>query len=222
MKNKFINLLKASQNSLAKPGGNTAILPKYTGNASTLYLFRHGETKDNKRRLFSGKRDSDLTKDGIIQALNLARKMRRLVIDLAYYPPLTRCRKTIKLALKSHRKVIFNVSDKLIERDYGDLTGKSKIKLNTKDPILTAKYRRGWDFPPPNGESLKMVWENRIKPFCEVIEKLAKEKKINIAVCCTNNTMRLIRMYFEKLSIDQMQQIENPLATDYCSYGLNA
>ena len=218
MTNNVSNLLKSSQNSLEIPGGITATLPKYDGDIPTLYVFRHGETKDNKRRIFSGRRDSDLTEDGVLQALSLARKMRQLKIDYAYYPPLTRCRKTIKLALKSHRKTKFIVNDKLVERDYGDLSGKSKLQMNKSNPVLTARYRREFNFPPPNGESLKMVWENRIKPFCTEIEKLINDKKINVAVCCTNNTMRLIRMYFEKLTIEEMQQIENPLATDYCSY----
>lgn len=218
MNNYISNLVISSQKSLNIPGGNMIKLPKYEGESTTLYVFRHGETKDNKRRIFSGRRDTDLTEDGVLQALSLARKMRQLKIDYAYYPPLTRCRKTIKLALKSHPKTKFFVNGKLSERDYGDLTGKSKTKLNKKDPVLTARYRRDWDFPPPNGESLKMVWENRIRPFCKEVETIINTQKLNVAICCTNNTMRLIRMHFEKLTIEQMQQIENPLATDYCSY----
>lgn len=217
-KTDLTNILKASIDSLSKPGGQKHTLPKYNGDLPTLYVFRHGETKDNKRRIFSGRRNTDLTEEGVLQSLKLAGKLRKENIDIAYCPPLIRCRKTLKLAIKSKPKVKINYSDLLLERDYGDLTGRSKTKLNKKDPELTAKYRRGWDFPPPNGESLKMVWQNRIEPFCKEIEKFALEKRLNLAVCCTNNTMRLIRMHFEQLTIEQMQQLENPLATDYCSY----
>ena len=103
-------------------------------------------------------------------------------------------------------------------RDYGDLTGKSKIELNKQDPKLCQKYRRSWSFPPPNGESLKMVWDNRLKQFCKDLEGRIKRDKINVAVSCTGNTMRLIRMYFEKLSVEEMLAIESPTAQDYAAY----
>ena len=151
----------------------------------------------------------------------MAEKLKNAKIDLGLTPSLDRCRKTLNCVLVYHPKTIIVLENLLLERDYGDLTGKSKIKLNEKDPLLTAKYRRAFDFPPPNGESLKEVKEKRIWPFCQRLEEKIKKEKINIAVSCTNNTMRLIRMYFEKLSIEEMEALENPLAQDFCSYGIS-
>jgi bisphosphoglycerate-dependent phosphoglycerate mutase len=46
----------------------------------------------------------------------------------------------------------------LNERDYGDYTGKNKWEMEEKIGVEEfEKLRRGWDYPVPNGETLKMV-----------------------------------------------------------------
>ncbi len=213
--------LESAQKSLETPGLAGTPLPKADESASgepILYLFRHGETEDNKNKIFSGRHDSPLTAEGVKQAQVLAKKLKDKKIDLSIYSDLIRAKNTLDEVLKFHPETNVEASQLLLERDYGDLTGTSKAKLNQKDPELCLKYRRSWDFPPPNGECLKMVWENRVKKFCQDLEERMRREKINVAVSCTNNTMRLIRMYFENLSIEQMLELENPLATDYASY----
>ncbi len=214
--------LESAQKSLENPGLTTKPLPK--ANESTgapiLYLFRHGETEDNKNRVFSGRRNSPLTSTGVEQAKELAEKLKGKKIDLGIYSDLSRAEETLDQVLKSHPQTKVEASQSLLERDYGDLAGTSKAELNDSDPELCLKYRRSWNFPPPNGESLQMVWENRVEKFCQNLEERMRKEKINVAVSCTNNTMRLIRMYFEKLSIEEMLELENPLGTDYASYSI--
>ncbi len=215
--------LKSAQKSLAHPGLATKSLPKSESETEpTLYLFRHGETEDNKNRIFSGRRNSLLTPEGIEQAKVLAEKLKDKKIDLAVFsdiaPGPDRAEDTLDIVLKYHPKTKAEPAEFLFERDYGRLTGTSKTELNKKDPELCLQYRRSWDFPPPGGESLKMVWENRLKKFCQDLEERMKKEKINVAISCTNNTMRLIRMHFENLSTEQMLELENPLGTDYASY----
>lgn len=214
--------LESAQKSLETPGLTTAPLPKADESTGgpILYLFRHGETEDNKNKIFSGRRNSPLTSKGVEQSKELAKKLKDKKIDLAIYSDLIRAKGTLDKVLKFHPETKTEPSELLLERDYGKLTGTSKTELNEKDPQLCLKYRRSWDFPPPGGESLKMVWENRIKKFCKDLEERMHRKKINVAISCTNNTMRLIRMYFEKLSVEEMLELENPLATDYASYSV--
>lgn len=210
---------KSAQRSLEHPGQAAGPLPKEESDtAPALYLFRHGETADNKNRVFSGRRDTPLTINGIKQAQILAEKLKAKKIDVAIYSDLSRAKNTLEEVLKSHPEAKIESSKDILERDYGKLAGTSKWELNERDPELCLKYRRSWDFPPPGGESLKMVWENRVRGFCENLEKRMRKENINVAVSCTNNTMRLIRMYFEDLSIEQMLELENPLAQDYAAY----
>jgi broad specificity phosphatase PhoE len=213
--------LKSAQKSLQNPGEAPPLPKEESPTKPTLYLFRHGETEDNRARIFSGRRDAKLTTKGTEQAKILAEKLKDKKIDLGIYSDLSRAKDTLTEVIKYHPKTKLEPSQRLLERDYGDLTGTSKIELNRRDPELTLKYRRSWDFPPPHGESLKMVWENRVKKFCEELEERMRKEKINVAVSCTNNTMRLIRMYFEDLGIREMLELENPLAQDYAAYAIS-
>lgn len=212
--------MESAQKSIENPGEAPPLPKNESASEPTLYLFRHGETEDNKNKIFSGRHDAKLTDEGINQAKVLAKKLKDKKIDVGIYSNVSRAKNTLDEVLKFHPKTQREAADLLLERDYGDLTGTSKEKLNQKDPQLTLKYRRSWDFSPPNGESLQMVWENRVKKFCEDLEERMKRERINVAVSCTNNTMRLIRMYFENLSIREMLELENPLGTDYASYSI--
>lgn len=218
MRDNFDLLIKAAKASLEHPGQGKGSLPKNESDRfSVVYLFRHTETFDNRRRIFSGRRNTRLTPLGIKQAKLLAQKLKNKRIDRAFRPNLIRCRQTLDEVLKFHPETEVVIEPLLVERDYGQLTGKSKLKLMRENFELAVKYRRAYDFPPPGGESFKQVKEKRIDPFCRRLTKELKKKKINVAICCTNNTMRLIRMFFEKLSLLEMQTLENPFG-DYASY----
>lgn len=211
---------KSHEASLKQPGlvHGPKLLKEESSDFPTLYLFRHGLTEHNKGKIFCGRIDSPLTKEGIKQAEELAEKLKDKKIDLGIYSDISRAKDTLDIVLKYHPNTPTSPNSLILERDYGRLTGKSKKELNRKDPELTQKYRRSWDYPPPKGESLKIVWENRLKEFCLSLRKRMREEQINVAVSCTNNTMRLIRMYFERLSIEEMLSIENPTGRDYASY----
>jgi len=221
MKIDFEKIKQASLASLKKPGEASKELPKKESKKyPTLFVFRHTQTYYNYLRLFCGRRQSRLTEEGVKQAKQLARKLKDKKIDLFVIPPLIRCRQTIAPIKKYHPEAEVKVEKLLLERDYGKLAGLSKVKMMKKYPEKTILYRRSYDVPPPGGESIKQV-EKRVIPFCREIEKKARKEKINIAVCCTNNTMRLIRMYFEKLSVEQMLTLENPF-NDYAAYEIKS
>ncbi len=211
-------LKQAALSSLQNPGhGQT--MPKTTETKKPiLYLFRHTQTEDNVNRVFSGsRRNPKLTPLGQKQAQELAQKLKNKEIDLFISPPLLRCSQTLKPLQQYFPHTPYIQKKELVERDYGDLTGKNKLEIMKLNPEQATLWRRGWDTPPPNGESIKQVWEGRIKQFCLSLETQMKKETINVAYSGTNNTVRLIRMYFEKLSIEKMLTIENPYA-DYASY----
>jgi 2,3-bisphosphoglycerate-dependent phosphoglycerate mutase len=89
------------------------------------------------------------------------------------------------------------------------LQGKSKIDIAAERPEWFAKVHRSYDFPPPEGESLKMV-ESRTLPFVVQLKGWLQKKPGNVAISCHGNSMRPIRRIFEHLSLKQMLQLENP------------
>ncbi len=174
-----------------------------------LFVFRHAETTDNSRRIFSGWRDPELTFKGVSQAQEIAEQLRRDRIDYAFTSHLKRARKTLEIVLESHSSIPVFVDDRIIERCYGLLQGGSKRKVAEERPEWFAQVHRGYDFPPPEGESIKMV-ERRTLPFLVQLEEWLRQNPGNVAVSCHGNSLRPIRRVFEHLSLRQMLQIENP------------
>ena len=174
-----------------------------------LFVFRHAETTDNSNRIFSGWRDPDLTPKGLLQAKEIAQQLKKEKIDYAFTSHLLRAKRTLEIVLKPHSNATVFVDDRLIERCYGTLQGKSKVKIAAEKPEWFAKVHRGYDFPPPEGESLKMV-ESRTLPFIVQLERWLRQNPGNVAISCHGNSMRPIRRVFEHLSLKQMLQLENP------------
>jgi len=174
-----------------------------------LFVFRHAETTDNARMIFSGWRDPRLTSKGFLQAQEVAEQLRNEEINYAFTSHLNRACTTLEIVLNAHPDVTVFVDDRLIERCYGLLQGKSKRRIATERPKWFAKVHRGYDFPPPEGESLRMV-ENRTLPFLNQLKEWLRENPSNVAISCHGNSMRPIRRVFENLSLKQMLQIENP------------
>lgn len=212
-----------------------------------IYLFRHAQTFYNKSHIFTGHKDSKLTPKGIKEAHRLARKLQDKRIDVAFHTRLTRSKHTLKIVLKYHPECHTIIEDnRMIERDYGELSGRHHASYITSlgeelykilhhwhkvdhlwgqdhqkfiKKIGTAEYdifHRSYSHAPPGGESVKMV-EKRVKSFIRYLEKYIKKHKVNVAISAHGNSMRPFRRYFENLSIAQMMALENPW-DDYFHY----
>ena len=174
-----------------------------------IYVFRHGQTYDNKNKVFSGWRDSTLTIDGECQANVLAKKLKNKDILFGFSSHLSRMKDTMREVLKWHPASKIVIDDRVIERCYGDLQGHHhEVTVREKGQAYFDKFHRGYDAKPPHGESIKMV-EARVRPFCKELEGFVKSHKCNVAVVCGNNSMRALRRYFEKLSVTEMMKLEN-------------
>lgn len=198
-------------------------LPKEeSGEHPTIYIFRHGQTTDNKDMIFSGWRDVDLTEEGIKQAEILADKLKNKKIDMLIASDQIRAIHTLEIAIsknKGAKNLEIHTDKRIKERGYGDLEGSSKLEMKLKDPELTKKYRRSFDTPPPNGESIGMV-AKRVAEFCDEIVPLMKEHNLNVAISCHGNSIRGFRRYFEGLSDEETASVETPLGQDYAAYAI--
>lgn len=101
----------------------------------------------------------------------------------------------------------------LDERDYGDYTGKNKWDV---ERLLGEgdfkKLRRGWDYPVPNGETLKMVYERVVSYFLEHILPRVKEDK-NVLVVAHGNSLRALVTYIENISAEGVADLVVPFRT---------
>ena len=177
----------------------------------SIYLFRHGQTYFNRDKRFTGWKDSKLTPKGIQDAKKVALLLKDKTFQVAYQTRLSRSKDTLKYVVKFHpecREII--VDDRMIERNYGDLSGKYHQKIIGKYGREQFDiWHRSYDHPPPHGESIKMV-EKRVNAFIKDLLKKIKKEKVNVAISAHGNSMRPFRKYFEGLTTSQMMKLENP------------
>ncbi len=186
-----------------------------------IYLFRHGQTHFNKRKMFTGWKDAIWTRKGKQNAGLVAKKLRNRRIDVAFSSSLTRSKETLREVLKFHRGVLVFRDDRMLERCYGELQGHSHAAFIRKyGKALYDNYHRAYNFPPLNGESVKMV-EGRVRSFLKDLIVFIKKYKVNVAISAHGNSMRPFRRYFEKVSIDEMMKWEMPY-DDYFEYVVDA
>lgn len=174
----------------------------------TLYVTVHTESTFNRRHIFTGHIDAKLTARGVEEAKELAEQLKPVRLDLAYVSPLVRAKDTLKYILSYHPDTTIIIDRRLMERDYGSLSGKSKDKFAREHPDLYPIYHRSYDVPPPGGESIKDV-ERRVMPFIREIEAKIARERINVILCAHKNTIRPIRRYFEHLTPEETMRLEH-------------
>tara|TARA_B100000989_G_C19479276_1_gene444398 strand:+ start:43 stop:555 length:513 start_codon:yes stop_codon:yes gene_type:complete len=102
------------------------------------------------------------------------------------------------------------VSWQLNERMYGDLQGLDKQETREKFGAEQVHiWRRSFDVPPPNGESLELTAARTI-PYLEseIIDSLEEGK--NVFVAAHGNSLRSIVMSIERLSREEVLKLEIP------------
>lgn len=111
-----------------------------------IYLVRHGQNKDNEAGILNGHRDEPLTDLGRQQAKQLAYfiKEHGLVFDKVYSSPLLRAYETAAEITKTLNLAEPEVLPLLIERDFGEMTGKKISDIEKccapkilKTPVVT-------------------------------------------------------------------------------------
>lgn len=205
-----------------------------------IYVFRHGHTGYNQQHRFCGWKESRLTDLGKKDAHKIRQKLRHKKIDLGFHSSLSRSKRTLTIALDTHAECTVRFcDDRLIERSYGQLEGKSHewfvktagehdlieylhwhkahyLDYNHSNELIKkfgerdlAKVRRSYSLTPPGGESMKDV-EKRVLAFLDDLLVICREFKVNVALSVHGNSMRPIRRYFENLSAKEMMHLENP------------
>lgn len=187
-----------------------------------IYLFRHGGTSYNQKKIFTGWKDSKLSVVGVKHARVLAKRLKNKHIDVAFRTRLSRSRDTLKEVLKYHPECYAIIQDdRMIERSYGKLQGMSHKKfIERYGKEKFDIYHRSYDVAPPGGESVKMV-EKRVLSFIRDLLKFIKREKVNVAISAHGNSMRPFRRYFEHLSLKEMMKLENPW-DNYFEYSVKA
>ena len=191
-----------------------------------LILLRHGQSQWNLENRFTGRKDVPLTEQGINEARNAGNliKKNNIKFDKIFSSILQRANKTAEIAIaEAEMHELFDkgklnyVKDKsLNERDYGDLVGLNKTETAEKfGKEQVHIWRRSFDIPPPNGESLKDVVE-RVSPYFQQIIKPLLDKGENILIAAHGNSLRAMMIELGMYKPEEISNIELPTGSPLC------
>ncbi len=185
-----------------------------------LILLRHGQSQWNLENKFTGWKDVPLTEKGESEAKKAGEliKKHKIFIDKVFSSVLNRANRTAEIALKEldlqhlweNGKLIMICDESLNERDYGELVGLNKKETAEKfGKEQVHIWRRSFDTPPPNGESLKDV-VNRVAPYFQKnIKPLLNENK-NILIAAHGNSLRAMMIELGMYKPEEISSIEIP------------
>ncbi len=191
-----------------------------------LVLLRHGQSQWNLENRFTGWKDVPLTEKGINEAKNAGYLLKKnnIKIDKIFSSVLSRANKTAEIAIKAsgienlyqNGTLIYEKDLRLNERDYGDLVGLNKAETADKfGKEQVHKWRRSYDTPPPNGESLQDVVD-RVSPyFNEIIQPFILNKK-NVLIAAHGNSLRAIMIKVGMYKPQEISSIELPTGSPLC------
>lgn len=204
-----------------------------------LVLLRHGESEWNRKNLFTGWTDVDLTDTGILEAKNAGKLMKKhgLHFDIAYTSVLKRAIRTLFLSLDELNLLWLPVqkSWRLNERHYGALQGLNKAETGIKYGEEQLKiWRRSYDVSPPAltrdderypghdpryadlddqdvplTECLKDCL-NRFFPYWHDTIKPELLKGKNVLIVAHGNTLRALEQHLDSLTNNDLLELNIP------------
>ncbi|APZ42446.1 2,3-bisphosphoglycerate-dependent phosphoglycerate mutase [Acidihalobacter ferrooxydans] len=200
-----------------------------------LILLRHGESAWNLQNRFTGWVDVSLSADGVAEAVQAGEWLRDMRFDAVFTSALLRAQDTAYEVLKRNRhcthylrihetgsaryghydraaqdrgELVVHVSESLNERYYGDLQGLNKTAAADHFGAEQVHiWRRSYDVPPPNGESLKMTAERTLPYYHAYIEPLLRAGQ-TLLVTAHGNSLRALIMHLEAMTPEQILAYE--------------
>jgi 2,3-bisphosphoglycerate-dependent phosphoglycerate mutase len=179
-----------------------------------LILVRHGQSEWNAKNLFTGWKDPGLTDQGVSEAKNAGKLIleQKIEFDVMYTSMLSRAQKTgdIILGILNHKEIPIIKNEALNERHYGSLAGLNKDDARKKwGEEQVHIWRRSFDMPPPEGESLKDT-ADRVLPYfeTEIMPKVISGSSILIAA--HGNSLRALIMKLDSISPEDIVKLEIP------------
>jgi 2,3-bisphosphoglycerate-dependent phosphoglycerate mutase len=177
-----------------------------------LVLIRHGQSQWNLENKFTGWIDIPLSSKGEEEAREAGEKIKNFKFDKVYTSVLDRAIKTYEIAAEvaGFKNLPVEKDKALNERMYGDLQGLNKDDMRKKFGAEQVHiWRRSYDVPPPNGESLKNTAERVLPYWFSHIEPDLKAGK-NILVVAHGNSLRALIMHLDNLTGEEVVKLEIP------------
>ncbi|HEX5798314.1 MAG TPA: 2,3-bisphosphoglycerate-dependent phosphoglycerate mutase [Candidatus Saccharimonadales bacterium] len=181
---------------------------------SKLILVRHGESEYNAKGLWTGWLDPVLSPKGREHARKIGEKLKEHEIKRAFVSDLKRAQDTWDIIhhnlTDGENHLPVTAHKDLNERHYGVFAGQNKWQVKEKvGEEEFMKIRRAYDYRPPEGESLKDVYERAVPYFSSNIKPFIDEGEIVISVTHGNTNRALIK-HIDRIRDEHISQVEMP------------
>ncbi len=206
---------------------------------STLIFVRHGQSAWNLQNRFTGWVDVPLSEKGWQEAEQAGKCLADYTFDVAFtshqsraigtltsifrfnkggkwpvfrHPefPMVASREQFTPIGSGHSCPVFANNVALAERNYGDLQGLNKDETREKfGEEQVHLWRRSYDVPPPNGESLKDTLERALPFFKETIVPWLKNDQ-TVIISAHGNSLRALTKYLENIDDEAIPSHEIP------------
>ena|GEM_PF-11729 len=178
----------------------------------TLVMVRHGQSQWNLENRFTGWVDIPLTDEGEAEARRAGELLKDYHFDRAFTSALSRAQETLRIILETTGQTDLPVmrDAALNERHYGDLQGLNKDETAAKfGEEQVHLWRRSYDVPPPNGESLKDTRARALPYFEEHILPLLLDGK-TVLVVAHGNSLRALVMALDEIAEADIPDLNIP------------
>ena len=138
-----------------------------------LYLIRHGQTDQNKKKCLQGRSDIELNDYGRELAVKTAEGLQEVKIDMIFTSPLKRAAETAEI-IRRGRDIPLMEEEGLLEISFGVYEGLcfGKEDYNIPDPKFMNFFEKPEEYiTPPDGESFQEVIE-RTGDFLEKLKNI--------------------------------------------------
>lgn len=182
------------------------------GQNGTLVMVRHGQSQWNLENRFTGWVDVPLSPAGEAEARQAGELLKGYRFDHGFTSALTRAQETLRIILETTGQTDLQIDrdQALNERHYGDLQGLNKDETAAKfGKEQVHIWRRSYDVPPPNGESLKDT-RARTLPYYEAHIRPLVLAGQNILVVAHGNSLRSLVMVLDDISESEITELNIP------------
>lgn len=171
-----------------------------------IYIVRHGTTIWNEKKRTQGRVRNKLSKNGIIEVLAIAEKLKDVGFDYIFCSPLLRAVQTANIINKFHNIKLIK-DERLTDIDQGIFTGRYFNSLTNEELILKKAKSKSCKM-----ETLEEMYY-RVKPFFDEIVEKHQDKTILIV------THSGVASFLEKMITNNYYNEEIFNRTDYFNNG---
>lgn len=167
----------------------------------TLYITRHGETEWNTEKRMQGWLDSNLTENGIKNAISLGERLKETELTAIYSSSSGRTKATTNL-IRGERDIPVIYDENLREIKLGQWEGKTHTSIKEMYP---SEYESFWNAPhlfkTVGGETFE---ETRARAI-QVLNRIKSENKSgNILIVTHSVVIKCLYSYFKNSPIETL------------------